>query len=42
MGSLKNIFYRIFGCCLPNKYDEYNEFSNNEGVMKRKKLLTRS
>lgn len=41
MGSLKNIFYRLFGCCLP-KYDEYSQFDNHEGVRNKKKLLTRS
>lgn len=42
MSSLKNIFYRLFGCCLPYKYDEYDQFDNREGVINKKKLLTRS
>lgn len=41
MSSLRNIFYRLFGCCLPYKYDEYEQFDNREGIRNKKKLLTR-
>lgn len=40
MSSLKNIFYRLFGCCIPhknNKYNEYNHF-DNIGVRNTKKI----
>lgn len=42
MSSLKNIFYRLFGCCIPRKYNEYNQFDNNDGIRNTKKLLRMS
>ena len=39
MSSLKNIFYRLFGCCIPRKYNEYTQFDNNNVIINKKKLL---
>ena len=39
MSSLKNIFYRLFGCCSPRKYNEYTQFDNNNVIRNKKKLL---
>lgn len=39
MSSLKNIFYRLFGCCIPSKYNEYTQFDDNNVIRNKKKLL---